>query len=99
MKFVILFKKLTECYLGLFKVLGKPGTHFYLVKLPNYLRAIHLIFHISQLELAHFSWILNRDNIPLPPIEIDGHLEFKIAQILDAKLDQQRRDLLMYLIQ
>jgi len=78
---------------------GQTGTHFYLVKLPNYLRAIHLIFYISQLELVYFSWILNKNNIPLLSIEINGHLEFKIAQILDTKLDQQRRDLLMYLIQ
>ena len=30
-------KKLSEKYLGPFKVIGKPGTHSYLIKLPNYL--------------------------------------------------------------
>ena len=92
-------KKLAECYLGLFKVLGKPGTHSYLIKLPNHLRTIHPVFHVSQLEPVHSSRIPNRSNTPLPPIEVDGHLEFEIAQILDAKLDQRRKDPLMYLIQ
>jgi len=92
-------KKLAECYLGPFEVLGKPGTDSYLVKLLNHLRAIHPVFHISQLEPAHSSQIPNRGNALLPPIEIDGHLEFEIAQILDSKLDQRRRDPLMYLIQ
>jgi len=92
-------KKLAEHYLGPFEVLGKPGTYSYLVKLPNHLKAIHPIFYISQLELAYSSQILNRDNALSPPIEIDGHLEFEITQILDAKLDQWRRDSLMYLVQ
>jgi len=48
-------KKLAERYLGPFKVLGKPGTHSYLVKLPNHLRTIHPVFHVSQLEPAHSS--------------------------------------------
>ena len=44
-------KKLSERYLGPFKVLGKLGTHLYLIRLPNYLYAIHPVFYISQLEL------------------------------------------------
>jgi len=39
-------KKLAEQYLGPFEVVGKPGTHLYLIKLPNHLRAIHLVFHV-----------------------------------------------------
>jgi len=47
-----LSKKLTECYLGLFSVTAKVETYSYLIKLPEYLRAIHPVFYISQLELA-----------------------------------------------
>jgi len=36
-------KKLAKRYLGPFEVVGKPGTHSYLIKLPNHLRAIHPI--------------------------------------------------------
>ena len=92
-------KKLAEKYLGPFEVIGKPGTHSYLIKLPNYLCAIYLVFHISQIEPASLSNIPNHVN-PLPSsIEIDGSLEFKVAQILDSKLDWQRRDPLLYLVQ
>jgi len=58
------------------------------------LRSIHPIFHISQLEPASTSWIPNCTNSP-PPIEIDGNLEFKVAQVLDSKLDKQRKNSLL----
>ena len=45
-------KKLSEKYLGPYEVVGKPGIHLYLIKLPNHLRAIHLVFHVSQIEPA-----------------------------------------------
>ena len=92
-------KKLSEKYLGLFEVIGKPGTHSYLIKLPNHLHAIHSVFHVLQIEPAPLSNIPNCVNPPPPPIEIDGNLEFEVAQILDSKLDQRRRDPLLYLIQ
>ena len=39
-------KKLSEKYLGSFEVIGKPGTHSYLIKLPNHLHAIHPVFYV-----------------------------------------------------
>ena len=92
-------KKLAEKYLGLFEVIGKPGTHSYLIKLPNHLCAIHPVFHILQIEPTPLSNIPNCINPLLPPIEIDSSLEFEVAQILDSKLDWQRRDPLLYLVQ
>jgi len=80
-------KKLLERYLGPFEVIGKPGTYLYLIKLPNHLRTIHLVFHVLQIEPASLSNIPNRVNPPPPPIEIDGNLEFEVAEILDFKLD------------
>jgi len=43
--------------------------------------------------------ILNCVNLPSLPIEIDSNLEFEIAQILDSKLDQCKKDLLLYYVQ
>jgi len=91
-------KKLSEKYLGLFEVIGKPSTYSYLIKLPNHLRAIYPVFHVSQIELASLSNIPNHVNPLLPPIEIDSNLEFEVAQILDSKLDWRRRDPLLYLV-
>ena len=46
-KFTWPTKKLSEKYLGPFIVVGKPGTHLYLIKLPNHLYTIYLVFYIS----------------------------------------------------
>jgi len=92
-------KKLSEKYLGPYEVVGKPGTHLYLIKLPNYLCTIHPVFHVSQIEPAPLSNILNRVNPLPPPLEIDSNLEFEVAQILDSKFDRCRKEPLLYLIQ
>jgi len=56
------FRKLAECYLGLFEVVDKPGTYSYLIKLPNHLQNIHPVFHILQLEPAYPRKIPNHVN-------------------------------------
>jgi len=91
-------RKLSEKYLGLFKVTRQPDTHSYLIRLPEHLRSIYLVFHISQLEPTPSSQIPNCYNLPPPPIEIAGHLKFEVAQILDSKLDKQQKDPLLYYI-
>jgi len=53
---------------------------------------------MSQLELVPFSNIANHINSFPPLLAIDGNLEFEVAQILDSKLNQQRRELLLYLV-
>jgi len=92
-------KKLSEKYLGPYKVVGKPGTYSYLIKLPNHLRAIYPVFHVSQIEPAPLSNIPNQVNPPPPLLEIDGNLEFEVAQILDLKFDHRRKEPLLYLVQ
>jgi len=92
-------RKLSERYLGPFPVAERVGSHSYLVNLPEHLRSIHLVFHISQLEPVPSSNIPNRSNPPPPPIEMDGTLEFELAQILDSKLDRRRTNPLMYYVQ
>jgi len=92
-------KKLSEKYLGPYEVVGKPGTHSYLIKLPNHLHTIHPVFHVSQIEPAPLSNIPNRVNPPPPLLEIDGNLEFEVAQILDSKFDRHRKEPLLYFVQ
>ena len=90
-------KKLSEKYLGPFEVTNRPGSHSYRINLPDHLRAIHSIFHIFQLEPALPSQIPNYTNLP-PPIELDSNFEFKVVEVLNFKLDKQRRDPLLYYI-
>jgi len=92
-------KKLSEKFLGPFKVSDKLGSHSYYVKLPHYLRTIHPVFHISQLEPASPNQIPNCTKNPSPPIELDGTLEFEVVQVLDSKFDRHKKDPLFYYVQ
>ena len=55
-------------------------------------------FNVSQLELVLVSWIPNYTNPSLPPIKIDENLKFEVVQVLDSKLNKQRKDLLLYYV-
>jgi len=45
-------KKLSEKYLGPFDIIARPGTHSVTIHLLDHLHTIHLVLHVSQLELA-----------------------------------------------
>jgi len=92
-------KKLSEKYLGPFEVIGKPGSHSFLIKLPQHMHAIHPVFHISMLEPSTPNSIPNRVLPPPPLVEIDGSLEFEVKEILDSKLDRCKCIQLQYYIQ
>ena len=81
-------KKLTEKYLGPFEVIAQVGTHSIILRLPNSMQAVHPVFHVSMLEPAHGNIILERSQLPPPPVKIDGELEYEISKILDSKIDK-----------
>ena len=43
-------KKLTDKFLGLYEVIAQPSTHSITLRLPDSLRAVHPMFHVSMLE-------------------------------------------------
>jgi len=45
-------KKLSEKYLGLYKIIAQPGTQSFTLRLPDTMRAVHPVFHVSMLEPA-----------------------------------------------
>ena len=55
------------------------------------MRYVHPVFHVSMLEPHHESQIPLRHEPPPPPVEVDGELEYEIAEILDSKVDRRRR--------
>jgi len=91
-------KKLSEKNLGPYDIIARPGTHSVTLRLPDHLRAIHPVFHVSQLEPATPNQIPNRTQPPPPPIEISGEDEYEIAAILDSKIDNRRRCKLLYFV-
>jgi len=92
-------KKLSEKNLGPFEIIAQVGSHSFTLRLPESMRAVHPVFHVSQLEPATPNTIPNRIQPPPPPIEIDGEPEYEIEAILDSKIDNRRRACkLLYLV-
>src|SRR5258708_2961007 len=84
-------KKLSEKNLGPYDMIGKPGTHSITLRLPRQFHSIHPVFHVSQLEPARPNPFPLRQQLPPPPLQIDGELESKASAILDSKVDQHCR--------
>jgi hypothetical protein len=91
-------KKLAEKNFGPYPIIGEAGSRSFIIKLPDSMRAVHPVFHVSMLEPAPPNTIPNRIQSPPPPVEIDGEPEFEISEILDSKLDNRRRCKLLYLV-
>ena len=91
-------KKLSEKYLGPFEVIAQPGTLSFTIKLPDHMRAVHPVFHVSMLEPHSPDTIPNRVQSPPPPVEVDGEIEYEIAEIVDSKLDKRRKVQLQYFV-
>src|SRR5712692_393125 len=73
--------------------------HSRTLQLPNTMRAVHPVFHVSQLEPSVPNMIPNRVQPPPLPIEIDGETEYEIAEILDSKIDRRQCNCkLLYLV-
>jgi len=80
-------KKLSDKFLGPYEVLAQPGTHSVTLRLPDSLRAIHPVFHVSMLEPTHPDPIPDRVQPPPPAIMVDDEPEFEISEILDSKIN------------
>ena len=92
-------QKLSNKNVGPYKIIAKPGSHSFTLWLLDSMCAVHLVFHISQLEPASSRSI--PDQVPTlpPPVLIEGKLEFKISEILDSKVDHhQHLCKLLYLV-
>ena len=90
-------KKLLEKNLRPYLIIAQVGSLSFTLCLPDSMHAVHLVFHVSQLELVIPNTIPNWTQPP--PVEVDGQPEFKISKILDSKIDHQRKTCkLLYLV-
>ena len=80
-------KKLSEKNLGPYPIIAQVGTLSITICLPDSMRAVHPVFHVSQLEPAMPNTIPNRSQPLPPPVEVDGKPEYEITVILNSKLD------------
>lgn len=91
-------KKLSDKYLGPFKIVAQVGPQSYSLKLADSMRRIHPVFHISVLEPATPNSIPNRVPEPPPPIEIDEEEEYEIESIVDSRIRLRRKCPLQYCV-
>ena len=91
-------KKLSEEYLGPYNIIAQPSMHSFMLWLPKHMCAIHPVFHVSQLEPEILNQILNQVQPAPPPVEINDELEYKMAEILDSKIDNCRKCKLLYFV-
>jgi hypothetical protein len=92
-------KKLSEKNLGPYPIIAQVGSLSFTLRLPDSMRSVHPVFHVSQLEPCTPNIIPNRIQPPPPAIEVDGEPEYEIAEILDSKIDRRRRHCqLLYLV-
>ena len=68
-----------------------PAHTPFTLRLPDSMRAVHPVFHVSQLEPASSSSIPGQVPTPPPPVLVEGEPEFEISEILDSKVDRRRR--------
>jgi hypothetical protein len=91
--------KFSEKYLGPFKIIGQPGSLSFELKLPDSLRGIHPVFHVSQLEPHFPNPFPSRIASPPPPDVLDGEEHYELDRILDSRLDKRRKMPLFYLVE
>ncbi|KAJ8488098.1 hypothetical protein ONZ51_g3764 [Trametes cubensis] len=90
---------LSEKFLGLFTIIAQVRTHSFTLRLPDSMRVVHSVFHVSQLKPATPNTIPGHIQTPPPPILVDREPEYEITEILDSKIDCRRRSCqLLYLV-
>ena len=70
---------------GPFKISKAISSHAFQLELPNTLRFIHPVFHVSLLRPHHKSNLPGRKHPDPVPIEVDGKEEYEVAEIRDSR--------------
>ena len=77
-------RKLVEQKIGPFPIISQPSVMSFTLCLPSTIR-IHPVFHVSQLEPKTPNTFADCDQLPPPPLIVDGQPKYLIKCILDSK--------------
>ena len=70
--------KLARRFIGPFKVLQRCGELAYKLELPDTMKRLHNVFHVSRLKPYHED---GRVQPPPPPVNVDGELSYEVEMI------------------
>ena len=83
--------KLSHRRLGPFKIECQVGPLAYRLKLLHGLRQLHPVFNMVKLSTAPDDLIPGgKPRAPLPPIVVDGELEWEVEEVLDSRWHRRR---------
>ena len=66
--------------------------------LPNFIHAMHSVFHMSILELHTPLDISRHVETPSLSVKVEEELKYELLDILDFKIDNGQRLKLLYLV-
>lgn len=81
-------KKLLPKWIGPFTIIKEVNKVAYKLELPDHMKRIHNVFHVSLLKHYHSD---GRVQPPPPPIEVEGEKYYLVDRILDHKFTGKGR--------
>ena len=80
-------KKLSEKYLGPYEIISQPGTLSFTLHLPESMRSVHPVFHVSMLKPATSNTFSKRIQPAPAPVIIDRAPKYEISWIVNSKIN------------
>ena len=71
----------------LYKIIFQPDTLSFTLCFPESMHSVHWIFHVYMLKPATSNSFLEKVQLALTLVMIDGKPEYEISQIVDSKID------------
>jgi len=80
-------KKLSKKYLRPYEIIAQPDTPLFTLYLPESMRSVHSVFHVSMLEPATSNTFSERIQLASAPVIIDSEPKYEISQIVNSKIN------------
>lgn len=86
-------EKISDRYLGPFRVLDTWGSNAYKLKLTPRYRGLHPVFHVSMLEPYYTA---GRNIVTLDPVQVGEDIEYVVERIMDERIRGRARQYLVH---
>ena len=80
-------KKLSEKYLGPYKIIFQPSTLLFILYLSESICFIYLVFYIFILKPTTFNSFSRRTQLASIPVIINGESKYEISWIVNSKIN------------